>query len=214
MPAVCSYTAHHVNVLRNMLERFVNIPHRLICVTDDPAGIDPRIQVVPLWDKCRNLGGCFNRLWVFSQEAREIFGERFVCIDLDCVLVGDCTALFQRDDDFIINSYNPTSTDKKDQHYNGSMIMMRAGSRAQVWDEFDIEESPLVIAENPNVVGSDQAWIRLTLGKDEQRWSNKDGVYEARQVREKLPSNACLVFFSGKRDPSFLPYLWVATFWK
>lgn len=214
LPSVCSYTARHVNVLRNMLERFVSVPHRLVCVTDDAIGIDHRVAIVPLWDKCKHLGGCFNRLWVFSKEARTLFGERFVCIDLDCVLVADCTALFARDDEFVMNAYNPTNTDKKDQHYNGSMIMMRAGARAKVWDSFDFERSPVAIAECPDVIGSDQAWIRLVLGKSEQRWTNADGVYEARQVREKLPVNACLIFFSGKRDPSRFPYSWVQKFWK
>lgn len=214
LPSVCGYTARHVNVLRNMLERFVTVPHQLICVTDDAVGIDPRVRVVPLWDKCKYLGGCFNRLWVFSKQAKTVFGERFICIDLDCVLVADCTDLFTRSDDFIINAYNPTSTDTKDQYYNGSMMMMRAGARAKVWSQFDPQKSPAIIKENPDLVGSDQAWIRHVLGKGESRWTNADGVYEARQVREKLPANARLIFFSGKRDPSRFPYTWVPKFWK
>jgi hypothetical protein len=213
LPAVCNYTAHHVNVLRNMLERHVKIPHRLICVTDNPEHIDPRIETVDLWDKCRELGGCYNRLWVFSEEARELFGDRFVCIDLDCVIVKDCTDLFTRGDDFIINSYNPCARNPIDQHYNGSMFMVTAGARRHLWDDFDPESSPDIVQADPNTVGTDQAWIRHKLGKGEARWGNADGVYEARQINHYLLPDAKIIFFSGRRDPSENKYRWVQRHW-
>jgi hypothetical protein len=197
-----------------MLERHVHLPHRLICVTDDPSGIDERVQIVPLWDKCRYLGGCYNRLWVFSKSAKKLFGDRFVCIDLDCVLVGDCTPLFDRPDDFIINSYNPCPGDHKDQLYNGSMFMQTAGARSQLWTSFKPSKTPQIVQDDPNTIGTDQAWIRHKLGRGEARWSNADGVYEARQVGNSLPANARIVFFSGRRDPSQMMYAWVLRNWK
>lgn len=214
LPSVCDYSARHVNVLRNMLERHVHIPHRLVCVTDDAEGIDPRVEVVPLWDKCRDLGGCYNRLWVFSMEAGELFGPRFACIDLDAVLVRDCTSLFAREEPFVINAYNPTRVGENDQHYNGGLIMMDAGARASVWEQFDPLATPGVVQANPSVVGSDQAWIRVHLGKGEARWTNADGVFEALQVRHVLPSRARLVLFAGKRDPSRFPYGWIRRHWR
>lgn len=214
LPAVCDYTEKHVNILRNMLERHVRIPHRLICVTDNPAGIDPRVKIIPLWDKCRELGGCYNRLWVFRKGAYKDFGKRFVCIDLDCVIVNDCTDLFTRNEDFIINSYNPGNGDSKDQYYNGSMFMMTAGARSMIWSEFDPKVTPAIVQQNPNCIGSDQAWIRHRLGKKEARWGNQDGVYEARQVGFTLPKNAKIVFFSGRRDPSQNQYPWVRSNWR
>lgn len=214
LPSVCTYTSHHVNVLRSMLERHVQIPHRLICVTDDAEGIDPRVEIVPLWDKCKSLGGCYNRLFVFSKEAQELFGQRFVCIDLDVVLVRDCTALFNRTEDFIINAYNPCQKEDKDQLYNGGMFMMTAGARASVWEQFDPLTTPDIVQADPNVIGTDQAWIRHHLGRDEVRWTNADGVYEARQVGHELPANACLILFAGKRDPSLNPYRWVEAHWR
>lgn len=212
LPAVCDYTAKHVNILRNMLERHVKIPHQLICVTDDPDGIDSRVKVMPLWDKCRNLGGCYNRLWVFSGEAG--LGERFVCIDLDCVIVNDCTDLFTRTEDFIMNSYNPCPGDAKDQYYNGSMFMMTNGARPMIWNEFDPQVTPAIVQQNPNCIGSDQAWIRHRLGKKEARWGNQDGVFEARQVGFTLPKGAKIIFFSGRRDPSQNQYPWVRSNWR
>jgi len=214
LPAVCNYGPRHVNVLYNMLKRHVHIPHRLVCVTDDKSGIDPRVTVVPLWDKCHALGGCYNRLWVFSSEARQLFGERFVCIDLDCVLTADCTSLFTRPEDFVMNAYNPTGGDKIDQYYNGSMIMMTAGARASVWEQFDPAKTPALLQARRDCIGSDQAWIRVHLGKNEARWTNADGVYEARQIRNQLRKDTRLIFFSGKRDPSTYSYNWIARHWR
>lgn len=197
-----------------MLERHVSLPHRLVCVTDAPAEIDPRVEIVPLWDKCRALGGCYNRLWVFSHEARDLFGDRFVCIDLDVVLVRDCTTLFTRSEDFVINAYNPIQPERNDQRYNGGLFMMTAGARSSVWEQFDPKATPAIVQADPQVIGSDQAWIRRHLGRDEARWTNADGVYEARQVRRELPEDARLVLFAGKRDPSRLPYPWIRGHWR
>lgn len=214
LPSVCGYTPHHVNVLRNMLERHVKIPHRLICVTDNVDGIDSRVVTVPLWDTYKHLGGCFNRLWVFSKEAGKLFGDRFVCIDLDCVIVSDCTSLFDRKEDFIINSYNPTTGDKIDQHYNGSMFMLNAGARSELWNDFNEKVTPQALENNPNCIGTDQAWIRHRLGKGEARWGNDDGVYEARQIGHYLLPSAKIVFFSGRRDPSQNQFKWVGKHWR
>src|SRR5690554_6067247 len=192
LPSVCQYTAKHVNVLRSMLERHVHIPHRLVCVTDDPAGIDPRVEIVPLWDKCRALGGCYNRLWVFSHEARDLFGDRFVCIDLDVVLVRDCTTLFTRSEDFVINAYNPIREGENDQHYNGGLFMMNAGARASVWEQFDPQTTPAIVQADPRVIGTDQAWIRLHLGRGEARWTNADGDPEATRPRRARPDKRLL----------------------
>lgn len=214
LPGVCEYTARHVNVLRNMLERHVRLDHRLVCVTDDAAGIDPRVGIVPLWDKCRELGGCYNRLWVFSKEAGELFGQRFVCIDLDVVLVRDCTPLFDRPEDFVINAYVPGRESDPDQHYNGGMFMQTAGARASVWEQFDPATTPALVQADPRTIGTDQAWLRLHLGKGEARWTSADGVYEARRVGSRLPTDARIVFFSGKRDPSRFPAPWVRAHWR
>jgi hypothetical protein len=97
------------------------------------------------------------------------------------------------------------------------MFMMEAGCREQVWESFDKDYSPKIIERRPKLcIGSDQAWIRLVLGKNEARWSNDDGVYEYRQVRSGLPENAKIVFFSGKRDPSTLyeRHNWIRENWR
>lgn len=196
-----------VNVFRSMVERNYPHPHEVVCVTDDPAGIDPRVRIVPLWDEFANIPNphgtdnpsCYRRLKAFSAEAAGFFGPRFVSVDLDCVITGDMSSVWNRPEDFIIwGNTNPHT------QYNGSMFMMNAGARKQVYETFDPLNSPKMSKASGNF-GSDQGWISLCLGVGEARWNETDGVYSFRnQIAPKggsLPRGAKIVFFHGQYDP-------------
>jgi hypothetical protein len=197
-----------VNVLAAMVKRHYPHEHRVVCVTDDPKGIDPSIGIVPLWGDHANLGNphgahqpsCYRRLKAFSEEARNWFGDRFVSVDLDCVIVGDMSPLWNRPEDFVIWG---SGTDKR-CWYNGSMWMMTAGSRKKVWDTFNPKRSPNE-AKRAGFFGSDQGWIAHCLGRKEAMWTLKDGVYSFRvhlkAGKVPLPDDARIVFFHGKNDP-------------
>lgn len=204
LPAVCDYTADHVNTLGRMLERHLTIPYEFVCITDDPTGIEYR--TIPLWDKCRHLGGCYNRLYAFSEDMT-LLGDRFALIDLDVVITGNCDHIFSIDADFAMHEY--TYPDRPNQHYNGSLIVMDRGARHQVWDEFDPDSTPQAIAADETRIGSDQKWISTVLGKGEQRIGTEHGVYEALRIRDALPTDAAMVFFSGPRDPSKARHGWI-----
>ena len=195
-----------VNTLRRMVARNYSKPHRFICVTDDPRGIDPQVEVIPLWDDFANVPSphgrgnpsCYRRLKMFSAEALKLFGPRFCSLDLDCVIVKPIEPVVDRPEDIVLwGDTNPTTP------YNGSMILLRAGSRTKVWDEFDPATSPRK-ATSLGYFGSDQAWIGAALGPDEPKWSKADGVYSYRcDLRGKptLPDNARIVMFHGQWDP-------------
>lgn len=225
------YTAEHVNVFARMVRRHLSMPHEIVCVTDDTDGIDPSISIVPLWDDAADKGGCYRRLKLFSKEMRALIGERFVSIDLDCVITGPLDPLFNHDHDFI--AWGNVSNGSI---YCGSMFMMTAGARFEVWDLFDpndlVMSSNRVDKSHPggrwihpksvdagNVIGSDQAWISTVLGDKEPMWTKRDGVMSfkkdvgyARMSRLKrrrantkniqLPDSARIVFFHGFEDPS------------
>lgn len=193
------FTHEHVNRLRNMVERNLQIPHEFVCITDDPTGIDPRVRVIPLWDDLRDMGGCYVRLKAFSAQMHHVIGQRFVWMDLDTVIVRDITPIIDRPDDFVIWGDTHPRTP-----YNGSMVLMTAGVRPQVWGDFDRKKSPRK-GEDLGYVGTDQAWIGACLGRDEKKWNTSDGVYSFRcHVRKmgRLPRNARIVFFHGCADPS------------
>jgi hypothetical protein len=202
-----TFTAAHVNTLARMIRRNYAKPHRVICVTDSAEGIDRAIGIVPLWDDLAHLPSphgagnpsCYRRLKMFSAEAAQFFGPRFVSIDLDSVIVGDLTPLFDRPEDIVLlTDTNPRT------YYNGGLIMMTPGARAKVWDTFDHRRSPAV-ARMAGMFGSDQAWISHCLGRGEATWSKADGVYSYRNHIKpnggRLPADARLVSFHGHVDP-------------
>lgn len=190
-----------------MVARHYPRPHRFVCVTDDPAGLDASVTVVPLWRdhaRLRSLHGagkpsCFRRLKAFSAAAAQWFGPRFVSLDLDCVIVADLRPLWDRPEDFVIwAGQHPTTP------YNCSMYLLATGARRQVWETFDPVSSPQRAALAGHY-GSDQAWISACLGPHEATWTQADGIYSFRndlkRKTETLPSNARVVFFHGHRDP-------------
>jgi hypothetical protein len=199
-----SYTAEHVNIWADMVARNLSMEHRIACVTDMPKGIDPSVEIIdppgdfldivnPRWSNGRPQ--CYRRLSMFRRDAAELFGERFVCMDLDCVIGGPLDPLFDRPEDLVL--YKGTSPDRP---YNGSMMLIRAGCRPDVFEDFD-QEQALISGER--FCGSDQAWLMHKLGPDEATWDERDGVYFYGRgwtdLRDRVVPRA--LFYPGKLKP-------------
>ena len=201
------FKAATVNVLLSMLTRHYHKPFELVCVTDDPVGISEKVRTVKLWSDYatvpsphgRGNPSCYRRLKMFSREAGQFLGPHFVSIDLDVVIVRDITGLFDQDLDF--KMYGDTA---RGTPYNGSLIMHKAGTRPQLWEQFNPLTSPL-IGLQLKYIGSDQAWIGACLGPDEAKFTAADGVYSYRnQILPgggTLPLAAKLVIMHGHVDP-------------
>lgn len=203
-----AFGSQTVNVLRRMVARHYQAPHRFICVTDDRNGIDDDVEVVPAWNDFATvkspMGGnnpsCYRRLRMFHPDIADVFGPRFVSLDLDMVLTSDVRPLWDRPEDFVIyGDTNPKT------YYNGSMLLMTAGARPNVWTDFHQVRSP-ALSRAAGHFGSDQGWISYCLGPGETKWSKADGVYSFRndlkpRGQSALPSNARIVVFHGSVDP-------------
>lgn len=203
------YGPETVNVLRNMVRRHFQEEHTFTCVTDDPKGIQDDVRVVPLWNDHAQIpsphGGlnpsCYRRIKLFAPDAALKFGERIVSLDLDCVIVDDIRPLFSGGEDFKIWGDTARGTP-----YNGSLFMLRAGSRSKVWTDFDPVRSPR-LGRKLGYIGSDQAWYGACLGPGEPKWTRADGVFSFRnQIAPphgsgRLPQGARIVMFHGAYDP-------------
>lgn len=204
------YTPHHVNILYRMVRRHYKNLGNFICVTDciskGASPYHPSICLVPFLrddlDSLKNPYGpgtpsCYRRLPAFSTHA---YGPRFVSLDLDCVVLDDLSPVFDRPEEFIIWRSFARQT-----QYNGSMWMMDACVRSQVWEKF--RENPqraISRARAAGFYGSDQAWINYILGPKEHCWGEHDGVYSFRRhLRNENapPKNARIVFFEGRYSP-------------
>ncbi len=220
------YPPKTVNVLKAMVDRWYPHPHRFLCVTDDPDGIDPSVEIVPAWNDFAHLQSphgkrnpaCYRRLRMFHPEIESVFGNRFVSLDLDVVMTGDLSPLWNRTEDVVM--YGDTNPQPR-SFYNGSMVLLRAGSRPQVWDRFQPDRSPEE-ALRAGAWGSDQGHISHILGPGEAKWSKADGVYSLRndfeQTRRRtLPADAKVIVCHGRHDPWSAyaqdTYPWIRQHW-
>lgn len=197
------YTAEHVERLRRMVERHYRLPHRFACVTN--LDLPAHIERIPLADlrlaRLRSPHGsrypsCYRRLRMFAPGAGEVFGQRFISLDLDLVLLDDVTELWSRPEPFVAwRDLHPRCL------YNGSMMMLTAGAHPRVWTDFNPDTSPHMAVRKYN--GSDQGWISYRLGPGHATWTGEDGVYSFRhQIRDReLPENAKIVVFHGNVKP-------------
>jgi len=152
------YGPEHVRRARRMVDRHLKIPHRFVLVTDDASGIDPDISVVPLRPDLASLGHRWPKMILFAPEARELFGERLLYLDL--VILDDITPLISDHDFRILRAVT------RRMPYNSSRMLLRTGSRSRVWEDFRPERAADLVAEN-GISASDQYWIGKALGDQE-----------------------------------------------
>lgn len=200
------YTAEHVNKICSMLRRHLTIPYRVICLTDDPTDVGCETRPLPAAGLLK-YGLCWNRLWLFSNEARAL-GDRLVLFDLDTVIVDNIDDLLDRSDPFIIWRGRFAGIT-----YCGCMWMLETGTFPQVWEQFDASELLFSKIRNSQYlhpdclkaghgIGSDQAWIALKL-PNMPTWGKEDGVLSYRiDAKGSLPKGAKVINFHGAEDPS------------
>lgn len=215
------YGADDLRKLAAGVKRHLGEPYRFLCLTDDLSrepiqGVDYRPIPDPHLVDHR---GCVVRLRMFDprwQFIREIYpGDRIVCMDLDSIPTGPLDPLFTRPETFMIlqgaNAANPCP-------FNGSLMMLRAGSHPEVWSEFSLEAlATIAFHEFPD----DQGWIWHKL-PNASGWKAgaQSGVYAFQKPgwpngSDDLPADARLVVFPGWRDPSKFTHLsWVKEHWR
>ena len=168
------YSSKHVNALYEMILKNVTVPFRFICVTDDPAGIIPEVEIIPLWEEFRSKGGCFVRLVCFKKDFA-LFGERFWSIDLDCVIIGNIDHLLTRQENFLIWAPERSRISKRVTPYCGSMFMLKAGSHPEVYEHFR-PGSFTVNRHNQYLGGTDQKQIAKMI-QDGKTIGQTEGIY-------------------------------------
>lgn len=193
------YEPVHIAIWADMVRRHLSLPHRIAVVTDERVDLPSHVETIapprefeavriPTWDETRPQ--CLRRLAMFAPDAAERFGPRFVSMDLDCVIGGAIDPLFAGDEDFRICAGSTPG-----RVYNGSMMMLRAGARPQVYAQFTPEKAAEAGRRH---LGSDQAWISHVLGPGEATWGPQDGVAFWGGRTKGAPR---LLFFPGAVKP-------------
>jgi hypothetical protein len=170
-------TADHVNRMASMIRRnWPGYSGRLICVTDDPEGINDSVETVQIWQNFRKHGKCYLRLRCFDPAVIPLLGEDIVSIDLDAVITGDLRPLFENESEpFRIWKIKRESRSE----LCGSMWRLRIGYRPDIFADFD-PEIALQLRRTHGLIGSDQAWMAYKLGGDVPGWGERDGIFSFR----------------------------------
>jgi hypothetical protein len=199
------YAPHYLRRLESAIARNMVGDYRFHVLKPHPD--DEALTQIP---------GCFCRLRTFSPEWQAEHGieegDRIVCIDLDLVVTGSLDALYDRPEPFVIlqgvNSANPNP-------FNGSVWMLRAGYRPDVWSDFTLEKASKVPWY---AFPDDQAWFHHLM-PDAGAFGPEQGVYGFGKPGwppgTSLPKNARVVAFPGHRDPAQFAHLeWMKRHWR
>jgi hypothetical protein len=223
-----AYDEHHVNVWASMLRRSFKGEARIICITDDPKGV--QCETFPLWSDHAtvpnpnglDLPSCFRRLKIFSEPQTRAMGiakgSKVVSMDLDVVLLGDVTDFFAHATNEFMGWRRP-GTPQHPPGYNGSIFMFRTGTLDHVWDTFDPVRSPIK-ARRIKHYGSDQGWMSYCLSATAPGWGKLDGIYSFSSdiCAKPWPPNARIVMFNGKAKPWHplvqIHHPWIVRFWR
>lgn len=225
------YSTTHVNMLRAMVKRHLDMDHEFVCLSDKNKGFRSDIRVVPLpkAGSRANDPMALKRVWMFSEEAGEVIGPRFINIDLDTVIVGDITPLLSRTEDFIV--WKAPFYDAKHHEingppycYNASLMMMDAGSRKWVWERFSKDpDKEIRHAEHSGwIYHGDSDIVSNMLIPNEATWDLSDGLYaywtHLDMGEKPLPPDARIVSFYGPRCDPADPVVqrkspWVKRYW-
>lgn len=206
------FTPKIVNIHYAMLKRNYSSPFRYVCVTNhNREGLNAEIETFPLWDDWADvpsphgygLPSCYRRLKLFDPETARAIGDRIAWLDLDMVICADVTDIFDRREPLVV-----LRTNFNKSPLNGSMLMMDAGARPDIWQDFTPAGG--IKARDAGCFGSDQGWIAYKLRNEPHlaHWRiGQGGIYARRDLfrsRRKpaaSPSNAKIVLFMGKPDP-------------
>lgn len=130
------YGPEYVNRLRSMVARHLSRPHRFVCLTDDPTGIDAAIDTRPMpltgdpdldqrvpWTRAHG----WLKVLSFASPLHDLTGPTLF-IDLDVVIVGSIDEFFDVPGSFrVIREW-----DKRDGTGNTSVYRFEAGAHADI----------------------------------------------------------------------------------
>ncbi|WP_304617123.1 hypothetical protein [Paracoccus sp. (in: a-proteobacteria)] len=102
------YSSDDVNRLAAQVRRHLSRPHRFVCFTDDPTGLDDRITALPLPELGLPEGSRDTRWRKLALFRRDLGGPEAALsgtalfLDLDLVIVEDLAPFFDLPGDFLI----------------------------------------------------------------------------------------------------------------
>ena len=200
------YPAKYANILWSMIKRNTQRNTRLVCYTDDTAGLDPEIEAYPmphiqLTDRRKN--STWRKISLWQEKLDGIEGD-VLYIDLDVVITSSIDAFFD---------YKPESNFCVIENWtqfgtgicNTSVYRFKVGAHTYLFDKMDNDPASM-IAQYPN----SQTFISYEI-QNKDFWpaawcqSFKHTMLPTWPLNlfkaAKLPSETKIVCFTGRPDP-------------
>lgn len=221
------YSSDYVNKLYNMIKRNTTLPYNFYCLTDDPKGIYPEVNILPL---PAGLIGWWCKPYMFSKDL-PIEGI-ILYLDLDVVIADNIDKLFTYSPGHWCTIRDFTRAMRpKWPKFNSSVVRFRKGQIDQVWREY--QKDPKGVQRRHF---GDQDWLYEATKSTQpmlypdswvQSWKwevrkSKDwkpgGVRGNRQfkiIEHVTPRPECCVcVFHGDPNPHNCEDPWVVDNWK
>lgn len=151
------YPSSMVNRLFTMVDRNLTVPFTFYCYTDDPEGLDPRIQVIDIPED-NELEIYWNKLALHKPG---MFTGTCLFFDLDVVIQNNIDHLlgylsdkltmvnsYWKGESFITDGSSKKPNHRWDMYANSSIMLWEAGKTENIWKEFDSNPDYYMIQYN------------------------------------------------------------------
>lgn len=189
------YSAWTANNLMRMVRANLTIPHRFVCITDEPDDPDFECETYPIWQgpplAARSVN-CFVRLKLAAAEMREVFGSRVLWLDQDIVIRGNFDDLIT-DDPFRCLRF------RGKDFLSAGMVLVRPGEvDPDPWAAcFDAK----IVAASKRFPGSDQAILSALFLERVRRREIPAFTHSHGIVLNDISGNWRIMFRTGGQKP-------------
>lgn len=198
--AVLRYRPNHVQWLQRMIQRFVKVPHRFVCLSNVDV---PGVEVIPLRD---NFPGWWSKIELFRE-----FENAFY-LDLDTVVVGDITEMVEYPHKFTV--LQKLSTPKSGNMNSG--VLAWGGDYSYIYHEFSKNPQKYIAECVTSDNWGDQGFIQGVQRKH-GGWETFQELFPDRIVSHKInmkqrgnpPKGCSIVCFHGQPKPWDRKLSWV-----
>lgn len=203
------YPFEYVNILYQMVERNLTLPHRFICLTENSQGIRGEVEIKPLPDfdepGPEYLRYClaWRKLTLFKKKLYDIEGK-ILFLDLDVVIVDNIDCFFSFSDKLsIIENWSQ----KGRLIGQASVICFEKGRYARLVEKF--RHNPEAVLVNR----TEQVYITRELGRDgfdffPEAWCKSfkfhclpGGFLNGFIAPTQIPKGAKIIVFHGNPKP-------------
>jgi hypothetical protein len=204
------YGVEYVQRLRNMVRRHLRLEHRFICLTDKPETHIDGVDFVDI--RHHKWPGWWSKMALFDPALRGM--SNCVYFDLDTVIVGDITPLFDCRDFAICENFTRAAGHPTYPCSYGSCVMyLPLGFGRRIFQRFEADADALMAR---HAQYGDQRLIEeyYPFATRLQRVMPRGFFVGRREFSDGVPPDASVMVFAGPVKPHNTAHPWVQEHWR